>query len=622
MPKKRKISELPICETFKGLWTIGVDALNRSVKVSLEYIEQTISAFKQSIEEVIGRADKAVSNAETAAKKAEDVASDARIATSEALESAKKADAAADKASTATDSANKATEGANTAISEINKVKGLAETATNLANKAASNAQETADHPTYIGDDYFVYRWDVDAKKYIPTNVYVKGETSVGVADPDTLRQIKTGIIFSPGDFGFPMQDGDDPNDVYLTYNATNEDVEPSRPYPYRRKIGILDAFPRAKEYVGDVNILVQEGVYFCDTATGATNLPDGVSTCAITVFPINGDNVVQCVHTGGYQYYRTIANTGGSTTWSVILPSSRTMKAYPWDSNRILNDKTSNELGLGDSGTYGYYVDPRAAIIAHYVGYNERAQIMFSYYPEPTYLSYRTSNKGIWSEWKKIADNTTAFCKHTEYNILDSETSKNVVEAGSYMYGNPEWTETLLNFIARGSTARIQFRAYTSYTSSIGNFSRLYYRCGINETNTGWTPWYTLATESSPHSNSLYSVELSKSNVLNRAAAYNDVSPIIDEEFSVDSSNSIHIEDKPTEQEIRARTLIEQRNQLLQATDKFAVVDYPFSSLEEKQSIFKWRQELRDFPQNPDFPNIELPEPPACLSVINNSNE
>lgn len=53
MATKRRISELPICETFKGLFTIGVDALNHSVKVSLEFIDKTVSTLKSSVETAI-----------------------------------------------------------------------------------------------------------------------------------------------------------------------------------------------------------------------------------------------------------------------------------------------------------------------------------------------------------------------------------------------------------------------------------------------------------------------------------------------------------------------------------------------------------------------------------------
>ena len=38
--KKIKISELPLYSTLKGLFTIGTDANNNSVKVSLEFVEQ------------------------------------------------------------------------------------------------------------------------------------------------------------------------------------------------------------------------------------------------------------------------------------------------------------------------------------------------------------------------------------------------------------------------------------------------------------------------------------------------------------------------------------------------------------------------------------------------------
>ena len=45
MAIKKKISELPESTDFKGLWTIGVNALNKSVKVSLEYIQTKINSL-------------------------------------------------------------------------------------------------------------------------------------------------------------------------------------------------------------------------------------------------------------------------------------------------------------------------------------------------------------------------------------------------------------------------------------------------------------------------------------------------------------------------------------------------------------------------------------------------
>ena len=42
--KKVKISELPLYNSLKGLFTLGTDKDNRSVKVSLEFIETTTSS--------------------------------------------------------------------------------------------------------------------------------------------------------------------------------------------------------------------------------------------------------------------------------------------------------------------------------------------------------------------------------------------------------------------------------------------------------------------------------------------------------------------------------------------------------------------------------------------------
>lgn len=49
--------------------------------------------------------------------------------------------------------------------------------ATNVEMQAAKNdAQDTADHPTYIGVDYYVYKWSKSTKEYDNTGIYVKGE--------------------------------------------------------------------------------------------------------------------------------------------------------------------------------------------------------------------------------------------------------------------------------------------------------------------------------------------------------------------------------------------------------------------------------------------------------------
>jgi len=124
--KKKKISEFPLAETLVGLFTIGVDKLNKSVKVSLEFLKTA--------------ADSATSAA-TAANTAKTNADKAATAANNA---AKSADAATTKADTATAAANKATTAANTAASNANTKANAADGAATAANQAASNANAKA----------------------------------------------------------------------------------------------------------------------------------------------------------------------------------------------------------------------------------------------------------------------------------------------------------------------------------------------------------------------------------------------------------------------------------------------------------------------------------------------
>lgn len=97
---KKKISELPLADSLKGLYTIGykiIDGIKTSVKVSLEDIQ---TAY-QDVVNAIKKSEEATSNANNAAVTAEEKAS--------------------------------------------------------LANTAAQNAEEVANNPTYIGKDHYVY---------------------------------------------------------------------------------------------------------------------------------------------------------------------------------------------------------------------------------------------------------------------------------------------------------------------------------------------------------------------------------------------------------------------------------------------------------------------------------
>ena len=116
--KKVKISELPLFNNLKGLFVIGTDNLNRSVKVSLEFVEEQTTA-------AVGRADDATAKALTA-----------KTATEQATAECKTAKANADKATSA---ANTATANADKATTAANKAKSDCDTATAECKKATSD---------------------------------------------------------------------------------------------------------------------------------------------------------------------------------------------------------------------------------------------------------------------------------------------------------------------------------------------------------------------------------------------------------------------------------------------------------------------------------------------------
>lgn len=61
------------------------------------------------------------------------------------------------------------------AADKANSEANSAKTATEKANAATEKAKEASANPTYIGKDYFVYVYDLESKKYIKTDINVKG---------------------------------------------------------------------------------------------------------------------------------------------------------------------------------------------------------------------------------------------------------------------------------------------------------------------------------------------------------------------------------------------------------------------------------------------------------------
>lgn len=110
---------MPLADSLKGLYTIGykiIDGIKTSVKVSLEDIQ----AAYQDVVNAIKKSEEAAKNANNAATTANEKAV--------------------------------------------------------LADTAAANANDTAEHSTYIGTDHYVYKWNKTAQAYDKTDIYTKGD--------------------------------------------------------------------------------------------------------------------------------------------------------------------------------------------------------------------------------------------------------------------------------------------------------------------------------------------------------------------------------------------------------------------------------------------------------------
>lgn len=174
MATKRRISELPICETFKGLFTIGVDALNHSVKVSLEFIDKTVSTLKSSVETAIKNAETATLSANTAAGNANSATSNANAATNATLK-------ATEDCTAATGAANEATE----------ECREIIETASNLEALGLFPTSMTLSYPAKLTRNNKVARINaVLHPDRVYQNVICLGDNKAVSVTPDGLLQV------------------------------------------------------------------------------------------------------------------------------------------------------------------------------------------------------------------------------------------------------------------------------------------------------------------------------------------------------------------------------------------------------------------------------------------------
>lgn len=146
--KKIKISALPLADTLVGLYTIGVNALNKSVKVSLEFLKTAADKANDAAtaaNKAKTAAETATEAAKTATKNANTATEAANTAAKNATDKATAADTAAKNANTKADTADKAAGAATTAANTANSKAALADQKATAADNAANLAGETAE---------------------------------------------------------------------------------------------------------------------------------------------------------------------------------------------------------------------------------------------------------------------------------------------------------------------------------------------------------------------------------------------------------------------------------------------------------------------------------------------
>lgn len=188
---KKKISELPLADSLKGLYTIGykiIDGIKTSVKVSLEDIQ---TAY-QDVVNAIKKSEEATSNANNAAVTAEEKAT--------------------------------------------------------AANTAALNAEKVANNPTYIGKDHYVYVYNKDTESFDRTDIYCKGEpgSSFRVSgEYATLEALKSAVPDGSAVDGFMAVGTEAPYDYYAWVNGE---------WVSQGKIGGMDEAPTDGKAYGRKN--------------------------------------------------------------------------------------------------------------------------------------------------------------------------------------------------------------------------------------------------------------------------------------------------------------------------------------------------------------------------------
>lgn len=278
--RKKKISDLTLADSLKGLYTIGykvVGGVKTSVKVGLEYIQVAYEDVVKATQDAISAAKTALTAASTAdtsreaieaneleresnesARKTSEqeraaaenqrataetgrdnaekarvtefskIKTDAEKATGDAISATGKTNEATQNANVATNAANAATAAANQAAIEANKSAENANEEAIAAQVAAALAEKVAKHPPYVGKDHYFYVFDLATDTYNKTDIYTKGDAfSVSITYPSVaaLEADVDNPEIEEGDFALVnTNDVENPDNAKIYVKVKNAD--------------------------------------------------------------------------------------------------------------------------------------------------------------------------------------------------------------------------------------------------------------------------------------------------------------------------------------------------------------------------------------------------------------
>lgn len=187
--KKIKISQLPLFSSLKGLFTIGTDDQNRSVKVSLEFIETETNKAVNKAETAASQADRAATDTRSATTACQTATTKANIATTKATAAATSANTAASSANTATTKANTATNQATEATAKADEATAKANQATTQANTASQTALESASQADRAANNAITVKLDIQETldRLIPNGLSVISPTRLTIGNPQGI---------------------------------------------------------------------------------------------------------------------------------------------------------------------------------------------------------------------------------------------------------------------------------------------------------------------------------------------------------------------------------------------------------------------------------------------------